>query len=1226
MKITVKPGLWLMLLIVLSIGIGASVLLWSFLRGQETRRAQTLLASASGNLQDRVQAELDHELGSLQRMASKWQIRPAMDRTEWEFDARQVLESHPSLLAVSWLPNPISKEPVATTDRVLERMKVDWALPSIYSQAVVRLHGLLLENRPELLRSVVEQRRMRISDPIFVANRGKAFVVYVPSVVDGEFRGAVVGLFHLQLLLDFVFDRLLASDYSIRLMDGYDTIYERGEGKTRLSDWEHHGELNVFSGAYRLRLWPNPEVQRGNEKFADLALIGGIGVSALLTLLVYFAAKRPTPKLERVPFDMVESRHKLEDRLRVWEATLAGVEEPLFVAENERVMGAGPIVQYVNSAFCRISGHTADELVGRSPRALFVDRFPAAEQPMEMNTQLVRPGEATQPVRLRIRPVRNAQQTVTHWVASIGTEVLPLEKLIAAAPLAVQVFNILGEVLHWNLRAEALTGMRAVDVVGRALPLGVTFPTPPHPTRHDLHTTHADGKRLDLAIWTTPLESQDGTYISFMTDVTAEHEQIEASAEREACFKALVENATDVLAILDLDAKLRYVNPAVEALFGLKPATLIGLSADALLDPTRLDAHVQPIEGSRNLILAGHAVRKDSHNLLEEISDAVLTFDADRRIRWMNPAAAQLFGLDRTHVAGRTLGELLPQWLQSPGWDAIFDALDLAGTYEGDVSFYTPEGREIVQSLAMSRTRDGAVAIHRDVTEKRSAVETFTVDQDGAEALWDWNLRNGEVYYSPRWKAMLGYDDDDITGELEEWFLLVHPDDVHLLRGRITTYLKGQQEHLEVEYRARTRAGAFRWMRTRAAGVRTAAGEVTRLVGIQYDIHDQKLLDEQLLFEAFHDPITGLDNRALFLDRVQGALAAGGAPFAVLFLDLKQFHKVNELVGRRGGDRVLAEAGRRISASMPPDSMVARHSSDEFVVMTPVTEGLDDLIALVRSRLVEPLTIGGKAIWLECSAGFALSSTVGMDTAEAMVQAASRPRERGKVLRNGEHFEAGEFRVFYHPIVSLVTGEIEGMEALVRWQHPQRGLMLPVEFFETAEKGGWLLTMDRWVMREACAKIAELNERFARVFPLVLIVNLSPMHFETREGMEALEQILVDAGVQHGTLRIELNGTGAAPEVGEEYAHLAAAIDAGAVKLPLGLVRGLATGRHVEEARAIIGEARRHNLKVVAEGVESLEQLAVLRELQCDLAQGFYFTQPASSKDTERLLARSPRW
>jgi diguanylate cyclase (GGDEF)-like protein/PAS domain S-box-containing protein len=1278
-----------MMAAVFILAAGLSLATWYFLRGQETRRSQKLLVTAAASLGDRVQAELEAEVAAIQLMAAKWQVRPEMSRAEWEFDARLALEAHPSLLSIGWIANPGFAKQADADLTQFDRTRVDWSLPSINHLAIVKIHSLIVDHRQELLEAVVRDRKVRVSDAVDVADRGKAFAVYVPSIVDGKLRGIVIAIFHLHVLLDSIFDRLLASDYYIRLMDGYETIYMRGDVRGPAPAWEHQSDLNVFSAKYRVRLWPNPEVQRANERTADLILMGGLALATLFSVLVYFAGKAPVRKAAVMVPEPQDSKRRAEERIKVWESCIAQIDTPMLIVQAESVIGAGPTIAAINEAFMNVSGYMPAELVGMSPKMLLSSL--ALDRDHDRATLQRKSGEDLD-LALSVRPVRDSRQRITHWLitakpleepaVSSPAPVTPvaslLDGLIEDAPLAVQVFDLTGQITHWNSHAAELTGFSAEEMIGRATPLGVEFPTPGYWTRQDLSFAHKDGSRLDLAVWTAPLRNADSRhlsrFISLMVDLTAEHVEMEKLAAREASFRALVENASDVLAIIDADSQLRYVNPAVEAVLGLDPAALAGAPVSQLMvdvigegEPVRLEmkqadggtrlmqGKILPVPGTQMLVLAASgAPPADAsparQDLLDAIRDAILTYDTEHRVTWMNTAAEQLYGFTLADAKGKTLNEVCPEWLQMPPREQIFAEFDQQGFWKGEISNFTPQGREIVQDVAMAALFDehkqlcGAVAIHRDITARKSALDSLAADDqtralnflNSTEGLWDWNLRSDEVYYSPRWKQMLGYSDAELAGNINTWYALVHPEDQAILRNRIAGYLQGQPDPLEVEYRMRTAAGDYRWMLARAVAMRDTGGQPTRLVGLQTDVQDQKLMEEQLLFEAFHDSLTGLANRALFLDRLRGELSHSGADFAVGFFDLKQFAAINEQLGTRGGDKALAEAGRRIAECLPPASFIARHGSDEFVALIHTGDRvkLEALESLVRSRLGRPFVFGTQQVRFDASIGFALRSDHPHASGEALLQAASRamamPTAAPAPTPVIEAFNPEQFRVFYQPVVSLDTGEISGIEALIRWQHPQQGLLTPAEFLPSAEASGRVIEMDRWMLREACSRLKDLNERFHRCEPLTLAVNLSAQHFEDPAATAALQAILRESQVDPALLRIEINH--ATPALLDKILRLdldfdvAGAVEAGSVKLDPALVRGLPSGRNLEQVREIIADATRHNRKVVAEGVESLEQLAVLRELKCHLAQGFYFNKPASSQDTERLLARGPRW
>jgi diguanylate cyclase (GGDEF)-like protein/PAS domain S-box-containing protein len=1272
MKITLRPGLWLLVGVVFLAGTVISFSMWYFLRGQESRRAQGLLTKASASLQDRVQAELDQEVAALERLAGKWKVRPDLRREEWEYDMRQMLESRPSLLAVAWLeaPGPGRDWPIA------------WAMPSVYQGATISLHNLLQEQRPDLLAGLRKEPRTRISDAILVADRGKAFAVYVPALVNGKVRGALLGVFHLQLLLDGIFERLLAADYSLQLLDGYESIYQRGTAKNHPADWEHQGSLNVFTSNWKLRIWPNPEVQRSNEKLADLILLCGLGVSLLLSGLVWFTARQPASRAKLTPLpETPEGRRRNEDRRRLWEAVLGALDEPFFVAESEKVMGAGPVIVFANEALTRLTGYAAGDLLGKSPRLLFSPELlqKCARGEGERIAVKHLSGENLE-VELQVKPLGPTPERPSHWVVKLrpaapasAVPAVSIEGLLAAAPMPAQLLDAEGKVLAWNSLAEAVTGYGAAELVGHPSPIPVELPNTGYWAKEDLRAAHRHDGWMELRCWTAPIDGEPRRFLCLFADFTRDRLAAEQTAERESAFLALLNQSSEVLALLDDSANIRFVNERVRQLLGLPPEELVGAPMTELLEeppastetaPLLLkqkdggvrvfEGSLQPIEGTHYLALAAKLPAPPA--LADAMADVVVTYDAEQRVTWMNRAAEELYGLRLDEVRGLTLGQAQPEWLQAPARQEIFAEFDRAGSWRGEISLLTPAGREIVQDVALTPLRNaqgeviGAVAVHRDITARKSAREALELDEQArtlaalgaAEGLWDWNLETGEVYYSPTWKSMLGYRDEEIAGEIEEWHMLLHPDDLPLVKSRTAAYLEGEAGPLELEYRARAASGEYRWMQARAVAVRNEHGKAQRLVGLQADIHADKERDEALLFEAFHDHLTGLPNRALFLDRLSGELA-NGLPLVVGFLDLTQFSTVNEKLGTRGADQVLAEVGVRLAGVLPPEGFLARYGSDEFVLLLPKlsAEECQALAGLIRSRLQAPFAHQGKQVSLDCRLGFAFAEA-GEREPEALIQRASQAAI--EATHEPDSLALDQFRVFYHPIINLESGEITGMEALVRWQHPGRGLLTPDQFLPAAEASGDILAIDYWVVREAAAKLREWDEKFPGAQPLSLTVNLASRHFATEAALQELERQITLAGLERERLRIELYDVpGELPDYMEpQLRRLGVAVNLpglslealpevarmrqGRIKLPPALVRGLATGRNVEKVRAIINLARRENLQVVAEGVETLEQLAVLRELKCHLAQGYYFSQPASLADTERLLSRGPRW
>ncbi len=1320
--------------------IGGVTLVWSnATRARAVDQAEMRMAGVARQFQDEAKAEMERQLRSLGELAQRGY------GGGWDLEAHKVLGENPGLLAVAWVGRNSSAGQGPEAAGPLEET-VRTAQPSIYLSTLQRMHAMIQVARGPMLAKMVSENRVQVSDAIPLPNRGKAFAAYAPTTAKNTVSGAVMGVFHLQILMDRVFEKSIPSGYSMQIVEGYQTLYERGETKNDASDLETKDDIEVFGSKWQMRLWPDFPVRQAGRQEAERILIGGGGLSAILFGIVALRAWRrpphmpPTtvrkgdvaPSLSLLAPAASEASPPPEARYELWEMALANLEEALFVADPvQSENGARARIRYVNETLARLAEMRAEDLVGKELGELVergarqgaeaqLRKGMATEKSFRVPLPLHRKDKNALEAQLRMKPIFGPRNEVAHWLGYLkATEEPRKESLFARGfldrwPLAAAISGETGILLDWNPAAERLTGVPASALLGRATPFVTIDGEAAQPGLQLREVALGPQPKRKLTIWTAELD--DRRRLHLLAEPPAQGEETPSQEapggdwmdrvakgkvpqSREAEFRALAEHASEILAILTPDTTVEYSNAAAKQWLDLETGGKVPeewplselRQADTAFAARGADGTVREMEGVLNLVDGSQlmvlnarprAAYAENHTaspewFLNAVQDVIVTFDDEHRVIWMNRAAEDLYGIGAGQAKGKSFGELLPEWLQVPGRPYIQQSLDESGFWRGEISSYTPSGREIVQDASITATsdaagrRNGAVAVCRDVTEKKKAVETFQAGETAralnaignSDGLWDWNLRTDEVYFSPRWKEMLGYSENEICGDLEEWHRMVHEADLPNLKQKIGQHLRGQSEHLEAEYRIRSKSGEYRWMLTRAMAARNAEGQALRLVGLQTDIHEQKNSEEQLLFEAFHDSLTGLANRALFLDRVNGMLSARRPAFTVAFLDLAGFGAINAELGARGGDRALAEAARRISECIPNGGFLARHGSDEFVAMLPEdrTETQREFTEHVEYRLGKPYFYAGKTVRFRANLGFA-ASTSASESGETLLQAASRAMAASKAgveaatlsasplgdeLRLGLQRE--EFRVFYHPIIKLDTGEIAGIEALVRWQHPQRGLLTPGDFLSEAEESGQILEIDRWVLREACAKAIAINEKFRRVEPLVLTVNLSRNHFAQAESTAKLTEILDQSEISPRLLRVEMKeralhnsegGPDWAVNLGrlrvqlslDDYCESAETLrnfdelPVDRVKLDASLVRGLSTGRNREKVRDIIAEAEIHNMLVVAEGVETLEQVAVLRELKCHLAQGFYFTLPASAVDTEKLLARSPRW
>jgi diguanylate cyclase (GGDEF)-like protein/PAS domain S-box-containing protein len=569
---------------------------------------------------------------------------------------------------------------------------------------------------------------------------------------------------------------------------------------------------------------------------------------------------------------------------------------------------------------------------------------------------------------------------------------------------------------------------------------------------------------------------------------------------------------------------------------------------------------------------------------------------------------------------------------------------------------------------------DGRLRTQADLaaSEERYALAALG-SNDG---LWDWDLQARRVYFSPRWKEMLGYGEGEVGDGPEEWLGRVHPEDRTRVEAQIRTHQEEHSSHFEIEYRMLHRDGTHRWMLARGVALGNEAGESYRMAGSQTDVTARKRTEEQLVYQALHDALTGLPNRALLMDRLGLALRRGHRRSAtrvvVFFLDLDHFKVVNDGLGHTAGDELLVGVARRLVASVREQDTVARLGGDEFVVLLEEVHGAGEatlVVERVLEGLLHPFEVAGQEVFTSASIGITLSGAHARpedllrdaDTAmyrakaggrgryeifdpEMQAQAAARLRMEGELRRA---LEREEFRVAYQPIVSLETGVPIGFEALVRWEHPERGRILPGEFISLAEETGLIVPLGSWVLREACRQLRAWQTELPGWSGLLMSVNLSPRQFARADLVRQVDEVLRELSLPPGTLQLELTESLLMEDAEAAVAVLAAlesrgvrlAIDdfgtgysslsylqrfpISTLKIDRSFVAGMEAGSSQSKlVRTMVGLARSLGMGVVAEGVETEEQLRVLKRLGCERGQGFLFSHALSSDEVVPLLAR----
>src|SRR5262245_6757365 len=453
------------------------------------------------------------------------------------------------------------------------------------------------------------------------------------------------------------------------------------------------------------------------------------------------------------------------------------------------------------------------------------------------------------------------------------------------------------------------------------------------------------------------------------------------------------------------------------------------------------------------------------------------------------------------------------------------------------------------------RLRESRAELERQAADLRESQERYALAARAAnDGLWDWNLETGETYFSPRWRAMLGLPGDESAVGIDEWFRLVHPEDQPALRADVDRHLRGDSAQISATYRVK-RPDGERWMLCHGLAVRDATGRAVRLAGSQTDITAQKQAEDRLIHDALHDSLTGLPNRALFMDRLQHASriaeqrARRGREhrFAVLFADLDRFKVINDSLGHLMGDRLLVEVAQRISGCLRPGDTAARLGGDEFAVLLEGIEGEEEARKVAQrlvERVAEPVAVDGRTLYTAASVGVTLADGHS-GSPEEVVRNADLAMYRAK--RQGGDLEvfdpsmgsaalgrmglendlrgalgAAELTLHYQPVLSLRTRRLVAFEALLRWRHPQRGFVPPSEFIPILEETRLIDGVGRFVLREACRRLQEWIGLHPGRPDLRTSVNVSAAQFAHTSLAAEVRAALAETGLPARNLAIEI--------------------------------------------------------------------------------------------------------
>jgi PAS domain S-box-containing protein len=578
--------------------------------------------------------------------------------------------------------------------------------------------------------------------------------------------------------------------------------------------------------------------------------------------------------------------------------------------------------------------------------------------------------------------------------------------------------------------------------------------------------------------------------------------------------------------------------------------------------------------------------------------------------------------------------------------------------------------------------------MRRRLAEREHLFQLITENAADMIAVID---RNGKrLYNSPAYQKILGYGPEELaaTSSMDQ----IHPDDcARVLEAAEKARNTGRGERLE--YRIRHKDGSWRFVESTANAIRGPKGETEGLVIVNRDITQRKRAEEKLAHQSFHDGLTNLPNRALFLDRLQRAITHSrrhsDSRFAVLFIDIDEFKVFNDSLGHTAGDALLIQIAQRLTASLRGADMVsrprlnnateplanestlARPGGDEFTVLLEELHDPSDTIRVaerIQQRLAIPFDLKGQEIVLTVSIGIAFSGNAGAEAQDilrdaeiAMYRAKSTGKARCEVFDHAMHagaikrlqletdlrraLELNQFRVYYQPIVSLQSGRIVGFEALSRWQRPE-GLVMPGEFIAVADETGIILPINRQLLYDACRQIRTWQALFPSDPPLTINVNITPKQFAQPDLASQIGNTLQETGLDSRCVNLEITETIAMADA-ERSAVVLSELKALGVQLDiddfgtgysslnrlqrfpvdtLKIDRAFISRMDTDPAthqivRIIVMLAHGLHLKVVAEGVETQAQVDLLKDLGCELAQGYFYSKPAAAEVIEQLLS-----
>ncbi len=554
--------------------------------------------------------------------------------------------------------------------------------------------------------------------------------------------------------------------------------------------------------------------------------------------------------------------------------------------------------------------------------------------------------------------------------------------------------------------------------------------------------------------------------------------------------------------------------------------------------------------------------------------------------------------------------------------------------------------------------------------QKKSKARLIEAQRIAHLGNWDWDIEKNELSWSDEIYRIFGFSPQEFGGSYEAFLNVIHPEDREFVKQSVNEALSGKRPY-SIDHRIVLPDGTIRIVHEQGEVTHDKPGKPIRMVGTVQDITERKQMEEKLQYFAYYDTITGLANRSLYVDRLNQVIARAAyhkKPFAVLAIDIDDFKSISDTFGFNVGDNVLKEVAGILSTSIREGDTVACLGGDDFgVLLTDIAHSKDVILVVekIMKNVSQPIKFDGKEIILTLSMGISVYPGDGEEAPELIRNAdlaLSKAKQRGRktyqfytagmneeasefVLMEGNLFNAlknEEFILYYQPYWEINTKKAVGMEALIRWQRRDSGLVCPKKFIPVLEKTRMIIEVGEWIFRTVCRQIMEWHDK-GRAIPVS--INLSPVQFMQKDLPETLERIIKESGVDPGLLTVEITESAFMQDIEFTNSVIKKLKDIGVsisiddfgtgysslsylkrfpidnLKIDISFIREIAIDPDTASiVTAIISMAHSLNLKTIAEGVETEEQWKILRLLRCHMGQGYLFSPPLPAKDAEKLL------